>query len=91
MDDYRETNPLAGLATLAIGAVLGAAAALLLAPKSGPELRTKVADKAGHWKEYAAEALAQGRERMVAAVEQTQADRTDIPEPPIDSQRVNPV
>jgi len=62
-----------GLATLVIGAALGAVTALLLAPKSGRDLRTQVADTAGDWKSHAADALAQGRERVVNAVETGQA------------------
>lgn len=58
-----------GLATLVIGAALGAVTALLFAPKSGKDLRTQVAEQAGDWKSHAADALAQGRERVVSAVE----------------------
>ncbi len=58
-----------GLATLAFGAALGAVTALLFAPKSGKDLRSQVADTAGDWKSHAADALAQGRERVVSAVE----------------------
>jgi gas vesicle protein len=58
-----------GLATLVIGAAIGAVAALFLAPKTGQQLRSQIADTAGSWKDQAAEALAQGRERVVSAVE----------------------
>jgi len=66
-----------GLATLVIGAALGAVTALLLAPKSGKDLRTQVAEQAGDWKSHAADALAQGRERVVSAVETGQAPPTN--------------
>lgn len=58
-----------GLVTLVIGAAIGAVTALLLAPKSGKDLRSQVVEQAGDWKSHAAEALAQGRERVVSAVE----------------------
>lgn len=58
-----------GLVTLVVGAAIGAVTALLLAPKSGKDLRDQVAEQAGDWKSHAADALAQGRERVVSAVE----------------------
>lgn len=67
------------LATLLMGIALGAATALLLAPKLGPDLRARVAAAGGSWgdwKTQAADLLAQGREKIVAAVE----DRINPPE-----------
>jgi len=61
----------AGLAILLVGAALGALAALLLAPKSGRDLRADVTALAGDWKNQAADRLAQGRESLVNAVEST--------------------
>jgi hypothetical protein len=58
-----------GLATLVIGVAIGATAALLLAPQSGPELRARLAGAAEDWKAHAADVLAQGQERIVTAVE----------------------
>ena len=52
-------------------AALGALAALLLAPKSGRDLRADVTALAGDWKNQAADRLAQGRESLVNAVEST--------------------
>ena len=61
----------AGLAVLLIGAAVGAVVALLLAPKSGRELRTDLGVLAGDWKNQAADRLAQGRENLVSSVEST--------------------
>ena len=58
-----------GLLTLVLGAALGAAAALLVTSKAGQELRAQIAGATGGWKDHAAEALAQGRERLIDAVE----------------------
>ena len=60
------------VAALLMGIALGAASALLLAPKLGPDLRARVAAAGGSWgdwKAQAADMLAQGREKIVAAVE----------------------
>lgn len=62
-----------GVVTLIVGAAIGAVTALLLAPKSGKDLRSQVAEQAGDWKTHAADAIAQGRERVVSAVETGQA------------------
>ena len=45
-----------------LGAITGAAAALLMAPASGEETRRVLADKAREGRERAAEAARQGRE-----------------------------
>ncbi len=58
-----------GLVTLLMGVALGAATALLLAPKSGTQLREEVAGAAEDWKSHVAEAITQGREKIVSAVE----------------------
>ena len=58
-----------GLAVLLIGAALGAVAGLLLAPKSGRDLRVDLSTRAADWKNIASDALAQGRENLVNAVE----------------------
>jgi gas vesicle protein len=58
-----------GAVALILGAALGAVAALLLAPKSGKDLRDEVANKATDWKSHAADAITQGREKVISAVE----------------------
>ena len=59
----------AGLAVLLIGAALGAVAALLLAPKSGRDLRADLNSFAGDWKNQATERLTQGRDAIVNSVD----------------------
>jgi gas vesicle protein len=70
-DGTVEIPAVAGLAVLLIGAALGAIAGLLLAPKSGRDLRADLLERAADWKDHAADALAQGRESLVNAVEST--------------------
>jgi hypothetical protein len=70
-DRHTDAGPLGvGLVTLVIGAAIGVAATLLLAPPNGRDLRTRALNAASNWKSSVAEALAQGRERMVSGVEQ---------------------
>jgi hypothetical protein len=66
-----------GLATLVLGAAIGAAAALLYSSKTAQELRAQIGGIASGWKDQAAELLAQGRERVISAVEQSRS-----PDPP---------
>jgi len=59
-----------GLAAIAVGAVIGAAAALLLAPKSGQDLRSQLLAHAGNWRSVAADTISSGREKLVSSVEE---------------------
>ena len=52
---------------------LGAAAAALLTTKEGRQVRDQIAGRAGEWKAQAAGALAEGRERLIASVEEQTA------------------
>ena len=61
-----------------MGLALGAAAAVLLTTKQGQQVRDQIADRAGDWKAQAAGALAEGREKLIASVEEQTAPR---PEP----------
>lgn len=60
----RDDGGAAGAVVMAfvLGAVTGAAMALLMAPSSGEEMRRMVADKAREGREKAEEAARQGRE-----------------------------
>ena len=60
----RDDGSAAGTVVVAfvLGAIAGAAAALLMAPASGEETRRALADKAREGRERAAEAAKQGRE-----------------------------
>jgi gas vesicle protein len=71
-----------GLVTLIVGAAIGAAAAWLYASKPGQDLRAQIKGGVGGWKDQAADLLAQGRERVVSAVEQTHR-----PEPATEERR----
>ncbi len=57
------------LATLLIGAAIGAAAALLLAPSIAQGKRTRTGGVARNWKSQAADALSKSQESVVSAVE----------------------
>ena len=59
-DEYREA--LGFLAGLTIGAVIGTAAALLLAPQSGARPRRQIARKAEEWSDAAGETLEDARD-----------------------------
>ena len=67
----RPADGAVGLIAVVVGVALGAVAALLLAPKSGKALREEIAAKAGDWKTHAADAIHEGRERVVSSVEGT--------------------
>ncbi|HEX6975099.1 MAG TPA: YtxH domain-containing protein [Vicinamibacterales bacterium] len=60
----RDDSSAAGTVVIAfvLGAVTGAAVALLMAPQSGEETRRMLAEKAREGREKAAEAARQGRE-----------------------------
>ncbi len=62
-----------GSVLLLLGVALGSAAAYLLTTKPGRLVARQAADRAGAWTAQAADALAQGRESLIAAVEQQQA------------------
>jgi gas vesicle protein len=68
-----------GLMLLVVGAAIGAIAALVLAPKSGGDLRSDIAARAGNWKAHALDAIAQSRERVASAVESSRARQTSGP------------
>jgi gas vesicle protein len=70
-DSMPEMPAATGLAVLLIGAAVGLAAGLLIAPKSGRDLRADLLSKAGNWKTVAADAIAQGRDRLIDSVEAT--------------------
>jgi gas vesicle protein len=80
MNDWDENGsrgiPGAGSILLLLGVMLGSAAAFLLATKQGQQVGRQVADRAGAWTAQAADALAQSRESLIAAVEQQQASDT---------------
>ena len=59
-DEYREA--LGFLAGLTVGAVIGTAAALLLAPQSGVRTRRQIARKAGEWTDAASDTLEDARD-----------------------------
>jgi gas vesicle protein len=46
MSNDRTTSAMQVLGAFLLGAIMGGAAALLLTPKSGPELRAEIADRA---------------------------------------------
>ena len=58
----REGNGGSVVAAFLIGAVMGAAVALLLAPATGEEMRRMISERARESREKAAEAARQGRE-----------------------------
>ena len=62
---------------LLMGLALGAAAAALLTTKEGRQVRDQIAQRAGDWTAQAAGALAQGREKLIASVEEQTAPRPD--------------
>ena len=67
-DSGARAMSMAAVAVMA-GIAIGAAAALLLAPKSGEELRTFLLTRAGNWKAVLADSLSTGREKLVDSVE----------------------
>ena len=61
--DYNEYREALGfLAGLTVGAVIGTAAALLLAPQSGARTRRQIARKAEEWTDSAGETLEEARD-----------------------------
>ena len=69
LDDTRGV-PGPGGVLLLMGVVLGAATAFLLTTKPGQQVSRQIADRAGDWTTRAADAIAQGRESLIASVEQ---------------------
>jgi gas vesicle protein len=65
----RETDFTAYLAGFIIGGVVGAVAALLLAPQSGEETRTMIRDKSIELKDKAASSAEQAYEKASATVD----------------------
>ena len=76
-DDIRGEAPDPAALLLLMGLALGAAAALLLATKPGQQVRDQIAQRAGDWKAQAADALAQGREKLIASVEEQTPSRPE--------------
>jgi hypothetical protein len=72
-DNGNRPAPGVGSLLLLAGVALAAGAAYLLATKPGQMVRRQFADRAGNWTAQAAEALAQGREKVIAAVEEQKA------------------
>ena len=70
VDEDRMQGPGPGGFLLLMSLALGAAAALLLATKPGHQVREQIAGRADGWKSQAADAIAQGREKLIAAVEE---------------------
>jgi gas vesicle protein len=54
-EDREDLNFLGALGLLAVGAIIGAAAALLLAPKTGDETRELLREKSADWARQARE------------------------------------
>ncbi len=76
-DDGGASDALAVMGALAMGAVIGAAAALLLAPKTGEELRGDLGEAAAKAKERAAEVkgqMAEKYEEIRARLERIEED-----------------
>ena len=65
----RDTGFEAYFAGFIIGGLVGAAAALLLAPQSGEETRTLIRDKSVELKDKASESAEEARLRMVETVD----------------------
>ena len=80
-NDDDSGGPGPGGVLLLMGLALGAAAAALLATKQGQQVRDQIASRAGDWKAQAADALAQGREKLIASVEEQTAPRPEAGTP----------
>ena len=80
-DDGRggETGP--GGVLVLMGLALGAAAALLLTTKQGRQVCDQIAERTSGLKSQAADALAQGREKLIVAVEEQTAPPPDSGSP----------
>ncbi len=68
--DENRGIPGPGSFLLVMGVALGAATAFLLGTKPGQQVSKQIADRAGDLSAQAADAIAQGRESLIAAVEQ---------------------
>ena len=64
---------------LMMSLALGAAAAVLLTTRQGRLVRDQIAERAGDFKALAAAALAEGREKLIASVEEQTAPGPDAP------------
>lgn len=83
---YDEDRNGPGGLLLLMGLALGAAAAFLLATRQGQQMREQITRRAGQWTAQAADAIAQGRETLVASVEEQAA-----PPPPGSPVRERPL
>jgi len=72
----RETDFGAYIAGFIIGGLVGAAAALLLAPQSGEETRTMIRDKSIELKDKAAASAEEAYEKASTALDETRARLT---------------
>ena len=70
VDEDRAPGPGPGGVLLLMSLALGAAAALLLTTKPGQQAWEQIAGRADGWKTQAADAIAQGREKLIASVEE---------------------
>jgi hypothetical protein len=71
-DDIGAT-PGPGGVLLLMGIALGAATAFLLGTRPGQQVGKQMAERAGDWTAQAADAIARGRESLIASVEQQKA------------------
>ena len=78
-DEYQGPGP--GSLLVMMGLALGAAVAVLLTTKEGRVVRDQITERAGDWKAQAAGALAEGREKLIASVEEQTAPRPEPPAP----------
>jgi len=82
MNDYMEapasSNVGSAMIGFAIGAVVGAGVALLLAPESGKRTRARLAQGARRSTQLAAGAIDQARSTAVDAVEHARSTVTDL-------------
>lgn len=63
-----------------VGSVIGAAAALLLAPQSGEATRTQIAEKAGEARDKTVELAQQARDKTAEVAGQARAKATEVTE-----------
>lgn len=61
-----------------LGGLIGAGAALLLAPRSGPETRRRIRDQAGNWRMDAQGRFSEGRMRATEIIRSTQERANDL-------------
>ena len=69
----RAERILPALAMVAVGAAVGAGAALLLAPSSGADLRHRISEGAGNVKERVSEKVSEFERKLQAEQEKAQA------------------